>query len=186
MKIKGVQIGLAVLVVAAVAFAGIYFAPAGGPAARDGRKEPGKKASARKAGSGVRFKNAGGEVVIDSKSGRLGDDWPADLPPYPNAKVKSSVRGVGDTRMKIVILKTGDSTSAVSGFYEKLFVKRGWTVENRLKQAGDDVVMVSKGARGASVSVAKDTDSDNTVISISVAFKPGYPVKPAAASTPTP
>ncbi len=67
---------------------------------------------------GASFKGkdkAGREVIYDARSGKVPDDWPKDIPVYPNTKVKASLQGNGT---RTLMMESEDSPDKVVAFYK--------------------------------------------------------------------
>ena len=63
-------------------------------------------------------------------AGRLPDDMPVELPPYPGSDLMASLRHVvGDDVVYFIVLDTGDSPDEVLQYYEEVFSDDPWQVE---------------------------------------------------------
>jgi hypothetical protein len=67
---------------------------------------------------GASFKgkdNEGRDITYDARSGKVPDNWPKDIPVYPNTKVKASLQGNGT---RTLMMESEDSPDEVVAFYK--------------------------------------------------------------------
>ena len=83
---------------------------------------------------GASFKgkdSQGRDVIYDARSGKVPDDWPKDIPVYPNTKVTASLQGSGS---RTLMLESQDSPDKVIEFYK-----------SKLASLSEDAVMNTDG-----------------------------------------
>jgi len=135
-----------------------------------GEESNGTKVKTSIDGERIKFESDEGEVIIDPEGTELPDNWPAEMPTYPKAKIVSSVKGSGDVSMAMAVFQTDKPVAAVVEFYDAELPGKGWSIDNRI-ETGQSMVMVmaSKGDLLATVSTTKDEASGKTTISINIA-----------------
>jgi hypothetical protein len=121
----------------------------------------GEKVTVNKDGGSVEINATGknGEKVQFSANGlALPEDFPKDVPVYPDAKVLSSVKAKEGT---MITLQTPVEAEKVEEFYAKELKDKGWTTETTVALPQGKTFVNKIGKRTLSVSVNK---GDNTMI----------------------
>ena len=135
-------------------------------------------------------KATGGEVDIDSKTGRvklkqkgpdgkesevqLGEgstvpgDFPKAVPIYPGAKVMSAVT-VSQGESHVVTLSTKDSTQQVLDYYKKNLA--GFKTEGELAAGDTTILTMSTAQLTVSVTATKSSDDGSTLINLTASAK---------------
>lgn len=84
------------------------------------------------------------------------ENWPTDVPTYPNATVSYSTLVNSQTGKPgmAVALTTEDETQAVTDYYKKELSANGWTVDAAMVGAGTSIFSARKDNRTASFLIA--------------------------------
>jgi predicted small lipoprotein YifL len=117
----------------------------------------------------VKLENDKGKVVIDTEGAELPEDWPADIPMFPKAKVTSVVEGEGDAEMMMAVCNTGKDVASIKTYYEKQLPENGWSIENKVESGtATAMLMAVKDAMAASISVNKNANAAGSVITVTL------------------
>lgn len=115
-----------------------------------------------------------GEVTVRTEEGtwstsaELPDDFPSDVPLYPDAEVQGSVAAAGQQGGGISVgLQTDDDLSDVTAWYKREVPAKGWTVTTDATVNGALILGASKDGRTLSVSVSGEGESVTIVLSVS-------------------
>jgi hypothetical protein len=92
-------------------------------------------------------------------------DFPADVPQYPGAKVKSSRSGGGAKTGFSLSLSTSDDVDKVVSFYADSFAAKGWATDTR-RMPDSTAVFAEKSQRSASALVRPG--GDETIVDLIV------------------
>lgn len=95
-------------------------------------------------------------------------DFPADVPQYPGAKVKSSRSGGGAKGGFSASFGVGDDVEKVASFYADSFAAKGWATDTRRTPEGT-AVFAEKDKRSASALVRPG--GDETVVDLIVVVR---------------
>lgn len=137
-----------------------------------------------KIAEGIVEKSTGGQVNIDSgkdkvtftdkKSGtsmafgeslKLPDDFPKDVPIYPESKVKGILNLKQDGQGLNVTLESSDSYNKVGDWYRAEFKKAGWAEETSYLMEGSAMLTYAKDKVSIGL-ILSQGDEENPVTSI--------------------
>lgn len=132
---------------------------------------------ANKGETEIEIKGKEGNVKISGKQGKP-DNWPADMPFYPGAKVDVGTSMTGTTEAVSVSLNTKDDFAKVAEWYEKELKSAGWTAEISTSQKGSgsgapssNYIGVSKDNRQGAVIISDAADDKGVIIVITITPK---------------
>ena len=128
----------------------------------------------RKAGELVTEKmieNAsGGKAKVDAKDGSMTvttsegtvttggnvpEGWPSDVPVYAGAAVQFSGANMqGAEGGMALVLSSKDDASKVASYYKTELKAQGWTIGNTMEAQGNTVLLLTKGTKTLSLSIA--------------------------------
>jgi hypothetical protein len=113
-----------------------------------------------------------GEATFSGSDASLPDDWPSDVPAYPDAEIESSTSmRMGDSVQMAVTWTTSDDVTTVYEWYRDELPAAGWEVTGdfSMEQDGQRTANISssKGSSDANVFIGDDSDGV-TLISIQV------------------
>lgn len=117
--------------------------------------------------------SSGGATITDKKSGtkvtagsaaRLPDDWPADVPPYPGAKLAGAF---SSPQSMSITMQTDDDPPKVASFYKDKL--RGMKNTATLDLGAQQVLTFDESKRTVSVTVGAGNSA--TTITIAVATR---------------
>lgn len=105
---------------------------------------------------------------VDIGTNEVPDTFPKDFPLYPGAKVTSSLSGEqsGKSNGFWLTMTSQDSADKVLAFYKTELAKNGWTIESTFTANDMTNQTVKKGTWSGSLSVGKNSGSDETQIVI--------------------
>lgn len=129
------------------------------------------KVKASREGEKIKITGEDGEIVIDTDGVELPEHWPADVPVFPKAKVTSSIEGAGAANMIMAVFETGKAIADAKDFYKAELPKQGWEITNEVEADKLFILAASKDARAVSITVSKDAESGQTVISVNAASR---------------
>jgi hypothetical protein len=115
---------------------------------------------------GASFKgkdNEGKDVIYDARSGKVPDNWPQDIPVYPNTKVTASLQGNGS---RTLMLESQDSPDKVIEFYKSKLASL--TEEAAMSSEGSWLVSFKDKPGKRTVIVTASPDNDKTSVNLAV------------------
>ncbi len=162
----------ALVVVIGVVVVGIL---AAGFFLRKGREFAAEKYLSKSTGADVDIEGDGEKVTITSEDGtisfeeggELPDDFPSDLPIYPNAKLTGSWTAEGENANGVsTVWETSDSVDKVGDYYKKELPKAGWklTLTSEVEEA--TTFAFEKGEMTGFMGIAEEDST--TVISLTL------------------
>ena len=100
----------------------------------------------------------GEEYTMEGDGSSLPDDWPADVPVYPDMRIESSTTmRMGDDVQFVVSATTSDDVSDVYEWYRDELPDAGWEITG-------DFSIEQNGERTANISSSKDGSDANVFI----------------------
>ena len=123
-------------------------------------------------GDSVTVQTDEGEATFSGSDASLPDDWPSDVPVYPDAEIETSTSmRIDETVQLAVTWKTSDDVTTVYEWYRDELPAAGWEVTGdfSMEQDGQRTANISssKGSSDANVFIGDDSDGI-TLISIQV------------------
>lgn len=91
----------------------------------------------------------------------LPDDFPADVPIYPGARVQGTMLAEGN---RMVTLATSDAAAKVAAFYEERLGASGWEAAARMDMGGSRMLSFQKGERTATVQLFEEAESGTRIM----------------------
>lgn len=104
-----------------------------------------------------------GKIII--KEGEAPTNFPSDLTIYKDAKIERSTEAKDELS---VILKTSDSVSKVTKFYEDDLKDSEWESVETNTMKGSSLITAKKGAQRLVITVTTDKETGKTAIAIVV------------------
>lgn len=108
-----------------------------------------------------------GEEGIWEMSGKGGldlpDDFPSDVPVYPDAELVSSLRAAGGINLVFI---SKDESEKIRGFYKDGFEDSGWEIIQEMKMPNAYSLGAEKGDMQAVVMIADSDDGNNITITV--------------------
>jgi hypothetical protein len=123
----------------------------------------------------IKVDEKSGTVEISSEDGKqtfstksdLPDNYPSDIPVYPNATVTSAITN-GEAG-SLVTWKSSDSVEDVSNYFEKELADQGWNkIEGETSFFGQGVGHAEKSGRTLSYVITSTTEDGQQMTSIAV------------------
>jgi len=122
----------------------------------------------------------GGKTTIETEEGKveigteseIPDDWPSDMPVYPNAKIQGSWDFSGEAGAEniSVVLISQDSIDQIKDYYKKELPANGWAVEDSGTFSSEGETFggftVTKGSRIGSVAFV--TTDEGVAITVGI------------------
>lgn len=109
------------------------------------------------------------KITYEETTTRLPDNFPADFPIYPGAKIVSSWTNEGDTDIGVsVIWETDDQLNEVKDYYSTNLKSNGWMVSNEASTDGSVVLSFVKGETQGFMGLSRE---DMTAISVTLGLK---------------
>jgi hypothetical protein len=88
------------------------------------------------------------------------DQFPTDVPLYPDAKVVAAMMTEGQG---MLTLRTGDDPDQVADFLRKQFEEEGWSFGSELDLMGQQMLAFEKGDRIGAVQISRE-ESETTIV----------------------
>jgi len=118
-------------------------------------------------GGKVDISEGGNKVTIETDEGKLTvgqnqipDNFPSDVPVYTGAEVITSSES-GDNFT--LALKSTDTVSKVSDYYNGEVKSNGWTIANSSNIAGSTSITATKDGRQLNIVITKDTEGQTAI-----------------------
>ncbi|MCR9115638.1 MAG: hypothetical protein NXI22_01655 [bacterium] len=122
-------------------------------------------------GATITFPTEEGEFKMGSGMNvELPDDFPADVPVYPNAKVVNSLDLAGNLMVTFV---SEDSAGDIVAFYETGLVENGWelTANAKAAQGANLIGQKKEEKRTVSATIGTDQNAAGTTITLAASRK---------------
>jgi uncharacterized protein YxeA len=108
----------------------------------------------------IKVKNEDGKnIEVSYSAEKLVEGFPADVPIYAGAKVKTSQ--LMDKKHAMAMLSTRDSPEETLKFYKAALPNNGWSVENEMTMSGMIMLSGSKGDNKLTVQIVKQGTATN-------------------------
>jgi len=135
----------------------------GGVVNRMAGKSAAERAIEAATGGSVDIDGDGDDVTIKTADGtytggnKMPDDFPSDVPVYPDADVQGSYSLNGASGQGFTVgLSSDDPLADVIAWYKREVAAKGWTIVADANYNGSLVLSATKDARGLNVSVSED------------------------------
>jgi hypothetical protein len=99
----------------------------------------------------------GEKVQMDVNSGKVPDDYPADVPVYKDARITLS-QTVSDKNGRNLVMETGDAADKIIGFYKAGLESNGWKIEGTVAMGDMSMLTATKAARQFVVQITNSND----------------------------
>ncbi|MBU0646278.1 hypothetical protein KJ611_02245 [Patescibacteria group bacterium] len=111
-----------------------------------------------------------GTKVQVSERVTIPDDFPNDVPLYPDAVARSVSYNPEQGLAGFVVLVTNDSVEDVMGWYAAQAAKNNWTQNGSFNMDGTSMLMFNQGSRNLNVSAAPSEEDGDfaTMLTLSV------------------
>lgn len=135
--------------------------------------EAGTGVSVDKDGEEVTVKTDEGEATMGGGEGKLPEGFPKGFPTPDGAKVEFGSRmGSNDEWTYTVTYRTDEPQKDIAKFYQDELPDAGWPIKNTMEAQEATYLTIEKDADNTgSVMVSKDTESDSTVILVTLVLK---------------
>lgn len=107
------------------------------------------------------------EAKVTVGGNKLPDNWPQDVPKYPNAAIVYSGSSNPETGEEgaAIAFTTSDKIAVVADFYKKELASNGWKIEQTANIGPSTVISAKKDTRTLGVSIV---DGGNGQVSVTV------------------
>jgi hypothetical protein len=121
-------------------------------------------------------KNSDGSIAYEGKGGasgtvdtKLPENWPADAPKYPNAKITYALVSQVPVESINVGFTTTDSRDVVIAFYKKELPVQGWSITSEQSSGENSILVAQKGNTTFGVSAM---NKEQTLVTVAIGGKP--------------
>lgn len=116
---------------------------------------------------GVRIsgEEEGGGAVVGQfgEAVEIPDDFPQDVPLYPDAKVVAAMMSEGQG---MLTLRTGDTPEQVAKYLREQFEREGWSFGSELDLMGQQMLAFEKGDRIGAVQISREESETSIILTV--------------------